>query len=246
MSDVSSGLVRPPRPETWRDRVAGFAESLDLTPVRLVVGVVVVLVAAVGGWKLLQAPPPPAEMQLPFASTTAPAGSAAADTAGPGDTSDPATSSGPAPGDEVEVVVHVAGAVASPGVQRLPSDARVFDAVDAAGGAAPDADMGRVNLAAPLTDGQQVYVPKVGEPGGGAVASTPGGAGGGTGPPPVVDLNTATIDQLDELPGIGPAIAQAIVDHRAEHGDFTSVEGLLDVRGIGQAKLDELRSRATV
>jgi len=249
MSDVSRELVRPPRPETWRDRLAGLAESLDLTPLRLVVGIVVVLVAAVGGWKLLQAPPPPAEMQLPFASASSlpDAGAADGDVGGaPGGGPDPVASSEPGDDPADEVVVHVAGAVTSPGVQRLPSGARVFEAVDAAGGATPEADMGRVNLAAPLTDGQQVYVPKVGEPGGGAAMSPSGGVAGGTGPPPVVDLNTATIDQLDELPGIGPAIAQAIVDHRAEHGGFTSVEGLLDVRGIGQAKLDELRSRVTV
>ena len=146
--------------------------------------------------------------------------------------------------------MHVAGAVATPGVRRLPAGARVIDGVDAAGGALPDADLARVNLAAPLVDGQQVYVPRQGEvppvplPGTGAA----GGAGddpGATGAGPV-DVNRATADQLDELPGVGPATAEAIIAHREEHGPFASVDDLLDVRGIGEAKLEQLRELVTV
>jgi competence protein ComEA len=255
MSDLPPVLLRPTPPPTWRDRCVAWAESLDLTPARLLLGVVAVAAVLAGGWWLLQPPPPPAEMQLPMTSTT-PVGGPGAGTTGTAGSSDPAAGGGPSspssPGDVAEVVVHVAGAVAGPGVQRLPVGARVVDAVDAAGGAAPDADLGRVNLAAPLVDGQQVYVPKVGEPGGGAAGATgAAGAAGptgssGAGPPPVVDLNTATLDQLDELPGVGPSIAQAILDHRAANGPFGSVEELLEVRGIGQAKLDQLRSRVSV
>jgi competence protein ComEA len=132
--------------------------------------------------------------------------------------------------------------VASPGIQRLADDARVADAVAAAGGAAADADLGRINLAALLQDGQQVYVPKQGEPTPAAAAS-PASPGVPAAP---VDLNTATAEQLDGLPGIGPALAEAIVSHRTNHGPFASVDALLDVRGIGQSKLDTLRAQVTV
>jgi competence protein ComEA len=100
-----------------------------------------------------------------------------------------------------------------------------------------------VNLAALLVDGQQVYVARVGETP--PVAATAGGATP-TGPAPLVDLNTATASELEELPGIGPTTAEAIVDHRERNGPFTSVDDLLDVRGIGDAKLEQLRDRVTV
>jgi competence protein ComEA len=124
----------------------------------------------------------------------------------------------------------------------------VVDAVDAGGGALPEADLAKINLAAPLEDGQQVYVPRLGELAGGAAAA-PGLGGGGAGAggeSEIVDLNTADVSQLDGLPGVGPAIAQAIVDHRESNGPFTSVDDLLDVRGIGEAKLADLRDRVTV
>ena len=224
MSDLPPELTRPPRPTTWRERLLSFAESLDMTPARLLVGGAAVVVLSVVGWRLLDAPPPPVEMELPMTTTSGSEGSEGS--AVPGTTVDVAE----------EVVVHVAGAVAKPGVQRLPSGSRVVDAVDAAGGAVPDADVGRVNLAALLDDGQQVYVPTVGE-----AAPAVGGSGDPAAPSGPVHLNSASVDQLDELPGVGPAIAQAIVDHRETHGDFTSVEDLLDVRGIGQSKLEDLR-----
>ena len=151
------------------------------------------------------------------------------------------------------VFVHVAGAVASPGVVQLPGGSRVVDAVSAAGGLRPDADPERVNLAAPLLDGSRIVVPAVGQPlpnematvpppGDAAVPGAGGGAAGGaatTSAP--LDLNTATLDQLDELPGVGPSTAQAILDHRQSNGRFTSVDSLLDVRGIGDAKLEAIR-----
>jgi competence protein ComEA len=144
-----------------------------------------------------------------------------------------------------EVVVHVAGAVASPGVQRLPIGSRVIDAVDAAGGALPDADLPRVNLAALLVDGQQVYVPKPGEQPPPAAGAGPSAVGGDA-PGSLVNLNTATPEQLDTLPGVGPSTAAAIIAHRDQNGPFTSVDQLLDVRGIGEAKLEQLRDLVTV
>jgi competence protein ComEA len=258
-SDVSDvpgvfELPRPVAPASWRDRLAGWAESLDLSPARFVGGLA--LLAALGfvGWRLLAPPASPPEAHLPFVSTP-PAGPTAAAGA-PGATG--AEPSGSTPDSTVAadgVVVDVAGAVGKPGVQHLPTGSRVVDAVDEAGGAAPDADLARVNLAALLEDGQQIYVPRVGEAGGGAgpapvvgggsgSGSAASGAAGGTGQ--IIDLNRATADELDALPGVGPAIAQAIVDYRDEHGPFATVDDLLDVRGIGEAKLEDIRPRVHV
>jgi competence protein ComEA len=150
--------------------------------------------------------------------------------------------------------VHVAGAVTRPGVVTLPSGSRVVDAVGAAGGMVAGADPDRVNLAAPLADGQRVVVPVIGQPAPAEVAvaapAAPGtGSAGGTAPAAggaPVDLNTATESDLDALPGIGPATAAAIVAHRSERGPFGSVEDLLDVRGIGDAKLEALRDLVVV
>jgi competence protein ComEA len=143
------------------------------------------------------------------------------------------------------IVVHVAGAVMVPGIHRLPAAARVADAVLAAGGLAPDAHADAINLAATLHDGDRVYVPRVSEgvavPVG--VTGTTSGTGGGSGEPPgPVSINAATIDELDALPGVGPATAAAIVAHREQFGPFSSIEGLADVRGIGPAKLDAIRA----
>lgn len=140
------------------------------------------------------------------------------------------------------VLAHAAGAVRAPGVYSLPAGARVRDLVDAAGGAAPDADLDRINLAAPVADGSQVYVPRKGE----AVPSGATGGAGETAPAGPLDLNTATLEQLDALPGVGPATAKAILDERAKRGRFGSVDELLDVRGIGPAKLDAIRDLVTV
>jgi competence protein ComEA len=142
-----------------------------------------------------------------------------------------------------------------PGVVELSSGARVDDAVRAAGGLAPGADPNRVNLAAPLVDGSWIAIPTVGElvtpvqvptsapPGGGDTSSGNGGGGEGGA---MVDLNTAEAGDLEELPGIGPATAEAIVEHRTTSGPFGSVDDLLEVRGIGEAKLEALREKVTV
>lgn len=136
------------------------------------------------------------------------------------------------------VTVHVAGRVAHPGVYALDDGSRVIDAIGAAGGAVFGADADAINLAAMVTDGQRVYVPAVGE----AVVSeqqTPG-------PTLPIDLNVATAADLDVLPGVGPATAAAIVKAREAKGGFTSVDDLLDVPGIGEAKLEALRGLVRV
>lgn len=134
------------------------------------------------------------------------------------------------------VFVHVSGAVSSPGVYTLVATSRVIDAVDAAGGPTADADLHQLNLAALAVDGQQIRVPIEGE----VLAPT---AHEDVGP---VDLNRADAVALQELPGVGPATAQAIVRHREENGPFGSVDDLLDVPGIGSAKLAAIADEAVV
>jgi competence protein ComEA len=164
-------------------------------------------------------------------------------TAGPAVTPAGADGTGGVPGGPAEVVVHVVGEVREPGVQRLPSGSRVLDAVDAAGGATRRADLGAVNLARVLLDGEQVRVPAPGEAP--APVRAPGGAEAGaggsatTGVP--VSLNTADLAALDTLPGVGPVLAQRIVDWRTVHGRFTSVDELTEVSGIGEKLLEQLR-----
>lgn len=137
---------------------------------------------------------------------------------------------------EDQVVVHVSGAVVRPGLLRLAPGARVADAIEAAGGAAADADLDQLNLAAPLGDGERVHVPVEGE----TLPALPGIAAMGP-----VNVNAASVAELETLPGVGPAIAQAIIAARVERR-FETVDDLLRVRGIGPGKLEELRSLVTV
>ena len=143
------------------------------------------------------------------------------------------------------LLVHVA--VGAPGVVSLPEGARVVDAIEAAGGAREDADTDQLNLARPVVDGEQVRVPVVGEvleaasPGPQASSTASGGSGAGP-----INVNTATASELEALPGIGPALAERIVSHREANGPFKSLDDLTDVPGIGKAKLEALRTEATV
>ena len=137
------------------------------------------------------------------------------------------------------VVVDVVGAVRRPGLYRLEQGSRIADAVACAGGATRKADLALINMAAPLADGEQVVVPKRG-PGGAAVPGGAAAAGPGV-PAGPVHLSTATLEQLDALPGVGPVTAQKILDYRQEHGAFTSVDELDAVPGIGPARMDTLR-----
>jgi competence protein ComEA len=159
-----------------------------------------------------------------------------------------ATSGGSAAGAKKggRVTVHVAGAVARPGVYDLEASARVIDAVEAAGGGAPDADLNRLNLAAKVTDGQRVLVQRVGEAAP-AAPGTPGAGGNGSGDPSgLVSLNTATPAELETLPGIGPTLAEAIIAERERRGGFRSVNELRDVRGIGEKRFADLKDKVTV
>jgi competence protein ComEA len=135
------------------------------------------------------------------------------------------------------VVVDVVGAVRRPGLYRLAHGSRIADAVARAGGATTKADLAQVNLAAPLADGEQVVVPRRGASVAGVAA---GGAATGT-PTGPVQLSTATLEQLDTLPGVGPATAQKILDYREKHGAFSSVDELDAVPGIGPKRLEQLR-----
>lgn len=142
------------------------------------------------------------------------------------------------------VVVDVAGAVVTAGVYQLAAGSRVGDAVRSAGGIRPDADLARVNLAAPVADGARVWIPARGEaapPELVPVASSGDGRSESGAAPSPIDINAATIAELDELPGVGPATAGSIVEHRRAHGPFASVDELADVRGIGPAKLESIR-----
>ncbi|WP_161958440.1 helix-hairpin-helix domain-containing protein [Ornithinimicrobium cavernae] len=158
---------------------------------------------------------------------------------------------------EQDLLVHVAGEVERPGVVRLGGGARVQDAVDAAGGLAAGADTSRLNLARPVADGERIWVPRPGEevpevadPGGVPGASTGGPAaagddagGGGAAP---ININTADQAVLEELPGVGPVTAAAIVQWRTEHGQFSTADELLEVSGIGEATLEKLRPHVTL
>ena len=157
----------------------------------------------------------------------------------------------PTPGP---ITVEVAGAVLAPGVYELPAGARSGDAIEAAGGLAPDADAGAVNLARPLQDGEQLVAPTppprqpaaavsdaAGSPGLDAARSSGANLAGAG----LIDINTASAQELESLPAIGPVTAQAIVDHRTANGPFRSVEDLEDVKGIGPSTLDKIRDLIT-
>lgn len=227
-----SELLRPAPPRSVIERVRDALRAVP--PLRLAGGVAGGLLAVVVAWWMLRTPSAPIEQSLPRAS-------AGSTTVAVASEAQPANTSLSTP---VTLVVQAAGAVARPGVYRLQEGARVIDLVNAAGGPTSEADTQLVALAATLTDGVRVYVPKVGETPPPPVGGSAGGDLGSPGAP--VDLNAATPEQLDSLPGVGPATAAAIVAHRQEIGRYTSVEELLDVRGIGPAKLDALRTLVTV
>ena len=148
-------------------------------------------------------------------------------------TVDPPAALVPAAATAEKIVVHVAGAVRRPGLYELDERSRVSDAVARAGGATPRADTAAVNLAAPLADGIQVLIP----------SRIAGAAGAAAGPTTAarVSLSSATLAELEALPGVGPVTAQKIVDHRAKHGAYTSVEDLDAIAGIGPARIEQLR-----
>ena len=208
-----------------------------------------VIVMVVGVWWVVRVPPPPPESTIPFASSTIAASSVGADSVA-------------SPALQVSrITVYVSGEVAKPGVYVLLPTARMIDAVQAAGGATSAADLVVVNLAAPLVDAAQVFIPRIGStprvklprPHAGINLPTAGsavvGAVGGTSAtavPGIVDLNSASLSDLDSLPGVGPSTAQAIIDYRVANGPYASVDDLLNVRGIGPSKLAAMRARVRV
>jgi competence protein ComEA len=199
-----------------------------------VVAVLVVVVAAVWAWRSR----PQVE---PVVTVTGPSGVA--------DTGDPSVPAGdehvtdPSAVPAGEVVVAVAGKVRRPGLVRLPAGARVADAVEAAGGALPGVDVAMLNPARKVTDGELIVV---GVPAPTPAAPVPGAAVPDAGPGGRVNLNTATLAQLDALPGVGPVLAQRIIEHRDQRGGFRAVSDLRQVNGIGDARYEELKDLVTV
>ena len=214
-------------PEDWRGGRLdpGRAGAIAL----VLVAAVAAVVAAIGVWGAR-----PRAEQLPALPVIS-AGPVATLEAAPG----PVPTAAP-----VELVVGVAGRVRRPGLVRVPDGARVADVLEAAGGTLPGTDLATVNLARKVVDGEQVAVgvPAApdsagGSPAGGAAAPAPGGK---------VDLNRATVEQLDGLPGVGPVTAQRILDWRAAHGRFSRVEQLREVDGIGERRFAQLRELVSV
>ncbi|NQW33754.1 MAG: helix-hairpin-helix domain-containing protein [Acidimicrobiaceae bacterium] len=205
---------------------------------RLIGSVVSLLFVALAGWWLLRIPPPPPEASLTFAGTTVAARAVADST--------------PISVSSMSITVHVAGAVNNPGVYKLRSGARFNDGVIAAGGATDQADLNSVNLAMLLNDGEQIYILKRNEKPHTITAqrspssATGGSASSGNPKVAIININTASLAELEQLPGVGPSTAKAIIDYREKNGAFVTVQDLINVRGIGPAKLDEILPQARV
>ena len=200
---------------------------------RVISTALAVAVVAIGAWWVVRVPPAPVESTISFTATSL--------------TGDVSASSSTGAILSVSIVVHVAGEVKNPGVYTLSNSARMIDAVLAAGGATARADLEVINLATPLMDSSQIYVPAKGvaerpvfarpQPGMNGVQSTQNSPDSGG----VVNINRASVTELDALPGVGPSTAQAIVDYRTTNGPFGSPEDLLNVKGIGPAKFEAMR-----
>lgn len=199
-----------------------------------------VIVGAIS-WRLFMASEPPVEDSIPLAQS--PLSTSAPEQFASGAASELATAElARASGDTV--VVHVAGAVQNPGLVTGTATWRVDDAVTAAGGSGANADLNRLNLAAFVRDGERIYVPTVGEEAPPQVAGSSASAQSvQVGP---VNINTADVQALETLPGVGPATAATIISHREEHGSFGAIDALVAVRGIGPATLEALRDYVTI
>lgn len=231
---------RPPRPRGPSS--VGPAVALALGAVG--VGAAVVLLGPAGGSAGGFDLPPPTSIgpssSVEVGEEPASSGARVRSPAGPRSPGGGPGGDAPTVGADDSLTVHVVGAVAVPGVVRVEAPARAVEAVEAAGGLLPEADLLRVNLARELADGEQVVVPRQGEP----LPPSDVGAPATGGEP--VDLNTADVAALQVLPGIGPVLAERIVRWRTEVGPFASVDELTAVSGIGDTLLDGLRDQATV
>ena len=228
-------------------RADRWARWFQPTPAE-VVGLAVLLLGAVVAstlwwWQAVQRPEADAAPAAGPGAVVAPDGEV--DGPAPGAESQPASgdrAAGTQPAEPpADVTVHVSGAVGTPGLVTLRAGSRTGDAVDVAGGLLPEADPARINLARELVDGDHVHVPREGEP----PQPIPDPSPDGDRADPL-DLNTASEAALQELPGVGPARATAIVDHRREHGPFTVPGDLRDVAGIGEATFQRLAPLVTV
>lgn len=207
-----------------------------------VIALLVATALAGATWWALQAQPEPVgalpETDLPSAAPTA-----GASTTDPASTSSGETASATA---GPVLVVHVAGKVRRPGIVELPAGSRVIDALRAAGGARQGVDVSGLNLARPLADGEQIVVGPAPSNAGGAAGPSVPSSGSAPAGPALVNLNTATGAELEQLPGVGPVTASSILEWRTEHGRFSTVDELLEVSGIGEKTLAELRDLVTV
>lgn len=241
------GTPEPRGPRVIRapDALVGSRRAV---PVRTVVAVlaVVAVAAAIFGARVLVARADGRPAPVSSSSTDGIVGRASPTFSGPAAGSGSASPAGSTTtGVGTPVVVDVVGQVRHPGVYTLRSGQRVADAVKAAGGVVAPSDVAAVNLARVLVDGEQIRVPKPGEPP--VVSTAPSGSGASSGSAgSLVNLNTADLTALDGLPGVGPVLAQRILDWRAAHGRFTSVEELGEVSGIGEKLLGQLRTKVTV
>jgi competence protein ComEA len=199
-----------------------FRDRLDTLSRGEIAGLIVVLLAVLGGAGLWYA------RSLPKPVTIAQAAP-----------SDAMSSASPSPA--VTLIVDVAGEVKQPGVYEFAEGDRVIDAIERAGGQLPKADLSLLNLAAPLTDGTQILVPKSGPPG--AVVPGGGTVGSSSG---LININSASATELETLSGIGEVLAATIIEYREQNGPFASVDDLMDVSGIGPATLEEIRDQVTV
>jgi len=261
ISDEPEPTAEPIRPRAHRinGRWGRFAELWVPEPLRnsrvdpgrrgmivlVLVAAVAAVVAAVGVWRDRPEPRPVETSMVAAAGQLTVSSGADAS----GATGSASASSTPAPS---EILVSVTGLVANPGVVRLPPDARVADAIAAAGGTAPGADLTGMNLAARLADGDSVVVTDTGvaagsgSGGAGAAAAGSGGGSGASAAGGLVNLNTADEAALDTLPGVGPVMAQNIIAWRSEHGKFSSVEQLQEISGIGPSRYAQISALVTV
>ncbi|MEV6801871.1 ComEA family DNA-binding protein [Micromonospora rifamycinica] len=239
--DAGGAAIRPPAPAADADPVPAGGLSGGLSGpgvfdpgrrgVRALAAVAVVVVLGAGFWAWRSRP-----QAEPVRPTSTVAGPEASGGSAPGPAGQPTG----------ELVVAVAGRVRRPGLVRVPAGARVADAVEAAGGALPGVDVALLNPARKVADGELILVGVTAPPGAAGEGAAPAGVPGGAVPGGRVNLNSATLAQLDTLPGVGPVLAQRILTHRDQQGGFRSVGDLRQVDGIGEARYEQLKDLVTV